>query len=83
MDSPFPNNQIVQQSEAVSVDKASSSQIPSDSLPVIEKVSTVHLVKNIYPIARQIILVTCIIFSICLIIFLMQQNGKSIYDNGI
>ena len=45
-----------------------------------------HLIrqtKNLYPIVRHIILVVCVLFFIVLIIFLVLQNGKNIYDNGI
>lgn len=40
-------------------------------------------IKNVYSVARRIILVSCVLFALFLIIFLMHQNGKSIYDNGI
>ncbi len=45
--------------------------------------SPVHHTKNLYPIVRHVLLVICILFSITLILLLMHQNGKSIYDNGL
>ncbi len=39
--------------------------------------------KNIYPVVRHIFLIACILCALSFIIFLMYQNGKSIYDNGI
>lgn len=32
---------------------------------------------------RKAFFVLCIIVLLCLILFLIYQNGKSIYDNGI
>jgi hypothetical protein len=43
----------------------------------------VHHTKNLYPFVRHTLLVICVLFSLLLILFLMHQNGKSIYDNGI
>lgn len=42
-----------------------------------------HHKKNIYPSTRHVLLITFILFGLCLILFLIHQNGKSIYDNGI
>jgi hypothetical protein len=39
--------------------------------------------KNLYPVVRHTILIAIILLFITLIVFLMHQNGKSIYDNGI
>lgn len=38
---------------------------------------------NIYPIVRHLFLTICILLAIAIILFLMYQNGKSIYDKGI
>lgn len=54
-----------------------TSLLPHGEEPVI------HHTKNLYPIVRHTILVVCILFFIVLIMFLIHQNGKSIYDNGI
>jgi hypothetical protein len=43
----------------------------------------IHHTKNLYPLVRHILLVICVLFSVALIILLIHQNGKSIYDNGI
>ncbi len=38
---------------------------------------------NVYPIIRHIFLTLCILLAIVIILFLIYQNGKSIYDKGI
>ncbi len=43
----------------------------------------IYHTKNLYPAVRHIIIILIVIFCVALIIFLMHQNGKSIYDNGI
>ena len=39
--------------------------------------------KNIYPSVRHTLLIACVLLTFCIIIFLIHQNGKSIYENGI
>lgn len=48
-----------------------------------EGMPVIHHTKNLYPVVRHTILVAVVLLFITLIIFLMHQNGKSIYDNGI
>lgn len=43
----------------------------------------VHHKKNIYPIVRHAILIACVLLTFFLVVFLIHQNGKSIYENGI
>ncbi|MDB5259828.1 MAG: hypothetical protein JWN37_59 [Candidatus Nomurabacteria bacterium] len=38
---------------------------------------------NLYPALRRGFLIFCIIAAIFIILFLIYQNGKSIYANGI
>lgn len=38
---------------------------------------------NLYPIFLRSFLIFCIIFFLLVIVFLLYQNGKSIYDHGI
>lgn len=38
---------------------------------------------NLYPVVRHIFLTICILLAISIILFLIYQNGKSIYDKGI
>ena len=38
---------------------------------------------NIYPTLRTTLLVLCVLFAIGLVLFLIYQNGKSIYANGL
>ena len=42
-----------------------------------------HYKKNIYPAVRHSFLVTLVLCAFLILIFLMYQNGKSIYDHGI
>ena len=51
--------------------------------PSQEGVVDQHKKKNLYPIVRHIFLVTAVLCALSIIIFLMYQNGKSIYDNGL
>ncbi len=43
----------------------------------------IHHTRNLYPVVRHIILIVLILLFAALIVFLMIQNGKSIYENGI
>lgn len=38
---------------------------------------------NLHKVFRHFILISCILLAISIIIFLIYQNGKSIYDQGI
>jgi ABC-type phosphate transport system permease subunit len=38
---------------------------------------------NIYPALRHLFLIICILLTLAIIVFLIYQNGKSIYENGI
>jgi hypothetical protein len=38
---------------------------------------------NIYPIIRHAFLTLCVLLAIAIILFLIYQNGKSIYDKGL
>lgn len=44
---------------------------------------THHHIKNIYPTMRHLILVMFVLIALFIILFLMHQNGKSIYEHGI
>jgi uncharacterized protein HemX len=46
-------------------------------------VASFHTKKNLYPFVRHILLTILVILGVTLTLFLMQQNGKSIYENGI
>jgi hypothetical protein len=66
---------------------ASEDTLPATNTPPLPQgvvlVPASHLKKNIYPAARHILLIIIIIFALCVIVFLIHQNGKSIYDNGL
>lgn len=42
-----------------------------------------HHLKNVYPTMRHIILVVSILLAVAVIMFLIHQNGKSIYEHGV
>lgn len=42
-----------------------------------------HVRKNIYPYVRHLTLILFVLIGFFIIIFLMHQNGKSIYEHGI
>jgi hypothetical protein len=42
-----------------------------------------HSKKNVYPAVRHILIIALVLFALSIMIFLIHQNGKSIYDNGI
>ena len=41
------------------------------------------LKKNIYPTMRHLLLVALVFLTFLFIVFLILQNGKSIYDHGL
>ena len=51
--------------------------------PPHDKVSSVSEEVNVYPLMRNILLVVSVLFAISIILLLIYQNGKSIYENGI
>jgi hypothetical protein len=42
-----------------------------------------HHLKNVYPTMRHIILIVLILLAISIIMFLIHQNGRSIYEHGV
>lgn len=42
-----------------------------------------HKDTNIYPMMRTTILAICFIITVCIVLFLIYQNGRSIYESGI
>jgi hypothetical protein len=64
-------------------------QLPPSVTPAPQETTTpqkqgdFHSKKNLYPYIRHILLASAILCAFAVIIFLMYQNGKSIYDNGI
>jgi hypothetical protein len=42
-----------------------------------------HHLKNVYPTMRHIILVVSILLALTVLMFLIHQNGKSIYEHGV
>jgi hypothetical protein len=45
--------------------------------------TTVEEEINLYPTLRSTILNLCIVLTTLIILFLLYQNGKSIYDKGL
>ena len=83
MESPTAQTTIVTET-AQSASKAASEQTP----PTTNQTDTStppHILhtKNLYPVVRHTVLVICVVVLVTVIVLLMLQNGKSIYDNGI
>lgn len=57
-------------------------QVNTETPSVSEAKETVTEV-NIYPIIRHLFLFLCVLIAVSIILFLMYQNGKSIYDKGL
>ncbi len=53
------------------------------STPAQAETQTTHEEINLYPTLRTLFLVMCVLFTIAVVLFLIYQNGKSIYETGI
>lgn len=42
-----------------------------------------HQKKNIYPLVRHVLIIAVTLITVSIVILLIYQNGKSIYDNGL
>ena len=42
-----------------------------------------HKKRNIYPLVRHVFIIAFTLAILAIVIFLIYQNGKSIYDNGL
>jgi hypothetical protein len=51
--------------------------------PEIETANDDTDIVNVYPIVRHLFLTLCILLAIAIILFLIYQNGKSIYVKGV
>ncbi len=64
-----------------------SQEIPPITEAIQQSISeekTVEETKiNIYPVIRHIFLITSLLLAFSIIVFLIYQNGKSIYVQGI
>ncbi len=86
METVSPSSQISTENTLAASENASkeSTNIATDTLQMdVTKPSVIHHTKNLYPVVRHTVLVICVLLLAALIILLMHQNGKSIYDNGI
>lgn len=66
-------------SQTQSQENTSSTQ----GTPLTTPPPSTHHLKNVYPTMRHIILVVSILLAIAVIMFLIHQNGKSIYEHGV
>ena len=86
MDSLLPENKITTLSSRE--DATESPHVPTSlehtaTPPPFQETPEIHPVKNVYPVARHIILILSVLMFLAIIILLMLLNGKSIYDNGL
>lgn len=57
---------------------------PDETTPTINtETIEPHHKKNLYPTIRHIFLLACTLAFLAVLVLLLYQNGKSIYDNGI
>lgn len=73
------------ESTPLTITKNNTLEEPSTS-PLLQEnvlVPASHLKRNIYPAVRHILLVVTLAFALSVIVFLIYQNGKSIYDHGL
>lgn len=66
-----------------SMDTPLPNEQPVQNTTEIEEISEDSSKLNIYPIIRHLFLIVCILLAISIILFLIYQNGKSIYVKGI
>lgn len=59
-----------------------STSTQNTQIPPQEK-NTYYVEKNIYPTLRRIFLIICVLITVGSALFLIYQNGKSIYESGI
>lgn len=75
--SPNQVNTLLQEEEGVrTVVSEKQNETPSPE-------TQPHSKKNAYPAVRHILIIALVLFTLSIMIFLIHQNGKSIYDNGI
>jgi hypothetical protein len=58
-------------------------QAPQENTAVpVESINDENAI-NIYPIIRHMFLIVCVLLTVSIILFLLYQNGRSLYDKGI
>lgn len=55
----------------------------TDNTDSAAKIQDENTTINVYPLIRHLFLTMCILLTVAIILFLIYQNGKSIYDKGI
>ena len=60
-----------------------TSEKQNNTQPHLDEDHHIHQKKNVYHKTLHIIFVAIILAFLCLIFFLIHQNGKSIYENGL
>lgn len=60
-----------------------TNQEPQENTPVSTEVVPEEKTINLYPLIRHMFLIVCILLTITIILFLIYQNGKSLYDKGL
>jgi hypothetical protein len=63
--------------------KQEQTTIVPPTVPETQKNTYSSTETNVYPTFRTILLGLSILLAVCLVIFLIYQNGRSIYANGL
>lgn len=58
-------------------------ETPVAALPSAHEDTVIRREFNAYPFLRRVFFALIVLFFVILILFLVYQNGKSIYDGGI
>ncbi|MFA5132197.1 MAG: hypothetical protein WC444_02605 [Candidatus Paceibacterota bacterium] len=64
------------------MDTTTNEQTPSLSRAPVQEIAVTKEV-NIYPVMRTILLVVFLVLVVCVALFVIYHNGKSIYERGI
>lgn len=59
------------------------SQIYEASTQPTSEKNTFHQKRNIYPLVRHVFIIAVALATVSIVIFLIYQNGQSIYDKGL
>lgn len=58
-------------------------QMPEENIPKNLSPNDYNTEINIYPTLRRFLIILCIVLAIAILFFLIYENGKSIYANGL
>lgn len=80
MSSSFPNNKSYTRVNSM---PPSTTDITIEDTKQQETTGNVPTRRNIYPFVRHIFIISLVLFTLSILLFLIYHNGKSIYENGL